>query len=308
MSPTTVPSEPKQAQQPPTRAACVVRASDSADARSSRLAAESVCEALRRRGVSVGPASTVPPTRGPAFFIELEWGGSGFSMEVAYYESPFGPPKTARHVEFIDMSQAPMKSEDLTTALLSDDPDAPTRQERPSFLGFTFDNWIGGSSGPEVDGRGRGGAAFGATALAQYGLLDFGLGVTLAGALFDASSTIYGVLAGVRLDPEPWLRFELLAEGGLEHVSDVGNDIFSQSFDGTATLPYVGGRASLALLPGAAHLFLLGGWFTAGSTTAHSTVNSTVETCFISCGTTHQAHTVGGPSYAAGLRFGLFFH
>jgi hypothetical protein len=126
------------------------------------------------------------PLKGSAFFIKVE---KGYDM-LATYESPVGTVKRAPHVEFIDMSQAPAKAEQLAGALLSDDQDAAAKLERPSFLGFTLDALVGGGSGAPVDGRGGATFAFGLTGLLQYGVLDVGLGGTNTG-FFDQWSTIY---------------------------------------------------------------------------------------------------------------------
>jgi len=70
--------------------------------------------------------------------------------------------------------------------------------------------------------------------------------------------------------------------------------------ESSATLPYVGGRASLSFLLGRMHRFLLGMWFTSGSTIGQKTVTTTVETCFLGCSIDTDTHTVGGPSFATG--------
>ena len=78
---------------------------------------------------------------------------------------------------------------------------------------------------------------------------------------------------------------------------------------GKATLPYVGGRASLSFLLGRSRTFLLGWWFNSGSTIGEKTVSTTLENCgFFGCTISTDVHTVGGPSFATGLRIGAFIH
>ena len=176
-------------------------------------------------------------------------------------------------------------------------------------VGFTIDGWLGGGSSGILDGNGRGTMALGATALLQYGWLDVGLGLTAGSALFEESFNVMSVLGGVRQDPVPWFRWELLMEGGVEQVRNVGDGLFVERVSGgDVALPYLGGRASLSFLPGRGHHFLIGWWMGAGSTTGHTTVSPTVESCFLGCSIETQTHTVGGPSFATGLRLGAFIH
>lgn len=139
----------------------------------------------------------------------------------------------------------------------------------------------------------------------QYGALDLGLGVTNAG-LFDAWSTSTG----------SWLASESIRNSGRDAscwpcrtVGSSGLVLPSSSRgDDRATLPYLGGRTSISLLIGPSRRLALGWWLSAGSTTTRAAVNPTVETCFVSCGSSIETHTIGGPSHSTGLRFGAYLH
>jgi hypothetical protein len=111
------------------------------------------------------------------------------------------------------------------------------------------------------------------------------------------------------VDPNPSSRFELLAEGGVQSISNIGGGLFSNVVaGGNATLPYFGARGSLSALLGRSHTFLLGWWLNVGSTLVHTTVNPTVQFCFLGCSTATETHDVGGWTFSTGLRLGAFVH
>jgi hypothetical protein len=88
-----------------------------------------------------------------------------------------------------------------------------------------------------------------------------------------------GGLVGVKVDPTPWLRFEVLAEGAGYIVSGVG--------DQTA-MPYFGGRACTSFLFGSARRSLLGLWVSGGDVVDQTTTGP----------------VGGGPMWSLGLRIG----
>jgi hypothetical protein len=49
---------------------------------------------------------------------------------------------------------------------------------------------------------------------------------------------------------------------------------------------------------------IVGLWASANDTLARTTINPTVESCFLSCSTQSPTYTVGGPSFTLGLRLG----
>ena len=124
-------------------------------------------------------------------------------------------------------------------------------------------------------------------------------------ALFGSSSTILGVLAGVKGDPLPWLRLELLAEGGANSVSGAGTELFSSSLSGdNAVLPYLGGRAGVSALLGHSRRFVLGWWVSGGDDVGQVTIHPVIQSCFLMCSQTAETFTIGGPSWSTGLRIG----
>jgi hypothetical protein len=174
--------------------------------------------------------------------------------------------------------------------------------------GVTVDGLIGGGSMVPVDGKGVGGFAVGSTGLFQYDLLEVGGGMTFGSGFFGPSLVTLGVLSGFRVHPVPWFRLELLADTGLQSLSDVGADWFSHVVsDGTAVLPYLGGRVGLAFLVDERRTILFGWWFNGGSTVAHTKVHPILDSCS-GCSTTIETHTVGGGSFSTGLRIGAFIH
>ncbi len=188
------------------------------------------------------------------------------------------------------------------TALAQDEPVVRDR-------GIALDAWLGGGATSAIKESGtQGTLALGLTGLYRRRWLELGLGYRREGALFEFTADIPGALAGVTMDPAPWLRFDLLAEGGAYVVSNVGRDLFATSLSGgTAALPYVGGRAGVAFLlfTGPTHSrFLLGWWVNAGDTVGATTLAPVVNHCFFGCAASSDTFTFGGPSWSTGLRFG----
>jgi hypothetical protein len=169
--------------------------------------------------------------------------------------------------------------------------------------GLVLEGWAGGGEGAVVDAKKEGLIAMGFTGLYHYGLLDVGLGVSGRGALFGYGSTLLSLLAGLKFDLPYRVRIELLAEGGDDIISGVGSDLFSKTRgdDGAAFL-YAGGRTGVALMLGGNERFLLGLWLAGGKDWGRETIHPQVSG-FLG-GYESETHTVGGPSYTLGLRFG----
>jgi hypothetical protein len=274
----------------------------------SGVTANAVCDALRSRGAKVGPVVYAGAGYRAAYVVRLRPPGASWSVAVTY-ERPVGNPVKTRWIAVDNFTEIPAAAEALADAQLDDD-DSPNAEVQPTVdFGGTIDGWIGGGSGSIVDGNSEGGIAVGATGLLHYKLLSVGAGLTATTALFGESASIVSGLAGFRYDPAPWFRFDLLGEGGAETVRGAGSGLFSRTIsEGSATLPYVGGRASVSFLIGRKHRFLLGWWFNSGSTIGEKAVTSTVESCFLGCNISTDTHIVGGPSYSTGLRIGGFIH
>jgi hypothetical protein len=145
----------------------------------------------------------------------------------------------------------------------------------------------------------------GLTGLYYDGWLEVGLAYTAETALFSYNAQIPGALIGIRAEPAPWIRFDLLAEGGGYFVSSVGNGLFVTSVTGgQAALPYVGGKASASALVGSGHRLLLGFWASAGDTVGETMMSPVVSSCFLGCSSTQENFTFGGASWSVGIRAG----
>jgi hypothetical protein len=271
-------------------------------------AARAVCNALRRRGAHVGPFVRSAAGYRAAFVVRMQFSGKYWSLTVAY-EEPVGNPGKTRGVRLDVPSDLPRAADALAEAQLKED-SKPSEVQPPVEFGVTLDAWMGVGSASLVDGHaGALALAVGATALMQYKLLDAGLGASGMGELLGPASSLVSALAGVRLDPVPWFRFDLLAETGAQRVTDAGRGFFSDTIrGGSATLPYLGCRAGLSFLIGRPHVFVLGWWTIMGETLGHQTVQATTEGCFLGCVTTTQTYSIGGPSFMTGLRVGAFIH
>ena len=179
--------------------------------------------------------------------------------------------------------------------------DAPVHDQ-----GIVLDGWLGGGSTSVVKEAGAAGTVgIGVTGLYYWQWLELGLGYTLEGAIFAFSAQVPGVLAGAKIDPVPWLRFDLLGEGGAYVVSGVGGGLFATALSGDqASLPYLGGKVGISFLPGSAHRFLLGWWVNAGEAVGQRTMYPLVKSCVFGCSVTEETFTFGGASWSMGLRLG----
>jgi hypothetical protein len=270
--------------------------------------ANAVCDALRSRGAKVGPVVYAGAGYRAAYVVRLRPPGESWSV-AATYEEPVGNPLKTRWMSVSNLKEIPDAADALAESLTSNDSTREAEVQRRADFGVTLDGWIGGGSGSLVDGNAKGGIALGGTGLIQYKFLGVGIGLTVTSALYGESATLISGLAGFRYDPVPWFRFDLLGEGGAESVRGASGGMFSRVIRGDrATLPYVGGRASLSFLMGRTRTFLLGWWFNSGSTIGEETATETVETCFFGCNISTETHSIGGPSFTTGLRIGGFIH
>jgi hypothetical protein len=269
--------------------------------------AGTVCKALRRHGARVDPVVSSAAAHRAAYVVSLQPSGRSWSLAVTY-EEPVGNPVKTRRVQLDLPSDLSRRADELAQAQMKEESESSTEVEAPAEFGFTLDGWLGGGNASLVDGSGGGGPATGATALFQYKWLDAGLGASAMTDLFGPSSSLLGVLVGVRFDPVPWFRFDLLAESGAHTITDAGASFGSTIIrGGDATLPYLGGRAGASFLIGRRPRFVLGWWANAGRSLGRRTVQATVEDC-LSCDSRTETHSVGGPSFMTGLRLGAFFH
>jgi hypothetical protein len=171
-----------------------------------------------------------------------------------------------------------------------------------------LEGWLGAGATSVVDRNSTAMAALGATGLYHGNWLELGAGLTWQPGLNGggASSVIATLLAGVKVDPTPRLRLELLAEGGIDYVSLGGG--LSQTVDsgGSATLPYVGGRVGVSFPLGKTRRIVLGWWMSGGAAIGPVVVNSVVTNCNSSmmCNTAPQTDTIGGGTWSTGLRIG----
>jgi hypothetical protein len=171
-----------------------------------------------------------------------------------------------------------------------------------------LEGWLGAGATSMVDGNSAATAALGVTGLYHGNWLELGAGLTWQPSVagFGTSSVAATLLAGVKVDPAPRLRLELLAEGGIDHVSFGGG--LSQTVDsgGSAILPYAGGRVGVSFPLGHTRRIVIGWWMSGGAAIGPVVVHSVVTNCSstMACNTAPQTDTIGGGTWSTGLRIG----
>jgi hypothetical protein len=194
------------------------------------------------------------------------------------------------------------------SAALAQGIDGPAPAPAAANQWVMLEGWAGAAATSVVDRDSTAKAALGATGLYHGNWLELGAGLTWQPGLDGggASYVIATLLAGVKVDPTPRLRLELLAEGGIDYVS-LGSDL-SQTVDsgGSATLPYAGGRVGVSFPLGQTRRLVLGWWMNGGAAIGPMVVHSVVTNCNSSmmCNSAPQTDTIGGATWSTGLRIG----
>jgi hypothetical protein len=151
-------------------------------------------------------------------------------------------------------------------------------------------------------------AALGLTGLYHGNWLELGAGLTWDPPLGGpgTSSLIATLVGGVKFDPAPRLRLELLAEGGVDWVSLGGSPSQTVDSGGSATLPYAGGRVGVSFPLGNTRRVVIGWWMSGGAAIGPVVVNSVITNCNSNsvCTTAPQTDTIGGVMWSSGLRIG----
>jgi hypothetical protein len=188
---------------------------------------------------------------------------------------------------------------------------APARAEiTGDEVGYGAEVWIGPSFTNHVQADPStsawdGGVDLGLLISVRWRILRGGIFADYAGDLFNADSTHVGGLGGVGWEALSWLRLEALGELGVDHLTHVGSDLFSNtSGDNSAFFPFIGVRLGIALRLGWENAGTLGLWFGFREDLGRATVHPTEEGWFGSPPTT-QTWNVGGESFWIGLRAGL---
>jgi hypothetical protein len=212
----------------------------------------------------------------------------------------FGPPALAQGQPPSAAASSPAPMSGASTDALDAVPPKKTQ-------GLVLDGWIGGgATGVVREDSNTGFIAFGFTGLYHTQWFELGMSFTIQDTVFAFDSAIFSALAGVKTEVMGGVvRYELLAEGGADFVGGVGGGLFANSVDhGSATLPYLGGRAAISYLLGNSHRFVLGAWVSAGDAIGTTVVHPVVSSCFLECSTNTETYTIGGPSWTIGLRIG----
>lgn len=108
----------------------------------------------------------------------------------------------------------------------------------PGPLALDVEGQVGWTQGAQ-----SGGATLGGTARIRYGVLTGGVSLQGATTVFGAMGSL-SALGGLSL-PLGFMRFDALAEAGLDAYSGVGANFLTNSPGASATLPFAGARASL---------------------------------------------------------------
>jgi hypothetical protein len=187
-------------------------------------------------------------------------------------------------------------------------PRSPPRAPAAPSQWIVLEGWAGAGTSSAVDRSAAAVAALGATGLYHGDWLELGAGLTWQPSLagLGTSSVMGTLLAGVKVDPAPRLRLELLAEGGIDHVSLGGGLSQTVESGGIATLPYIGGRIGVSLPLGRTRRLVIGWWVSGGAAIGPVVVHSVVTNCnsAMFCSTAPQTDTIGGATWSSGLRIG----
>jgi hypothetical protein len=189
---------------------------------------------------------------------------------------------------------------------ISEPPSPSPKPQRasPYKQALVLDGWIGGASARVVDGSSVGLVVLGIDALYYYRYFEIGAGAAVQLEPLGEVGAIFSGLAGVKLDPAPWMRLDLLIEAGLYNISFAGGLFQTVESGGNAALPYVGGRLGTSLPIGQSGRFILGLWVSVGDAIGPAVVNTVLQDCLFGCTTVHQTNTVGGGTISIGLRIG----
>lgn len=163
---------------------------------------------------------------------------------------------------------------------------------------------VGGATRVVRDSGWSGLAGVDFTGLYERQCLELGAEGSLDFTPFGPEYLTLAALAGGKVELEPWLRLELLGDVGAETVDNVGAALFRDATGGSATQPYVGGRASVSFLLGDSRRFLLGWWMNGGDAIGESVVHPWVRSCFLGCDQSQETFRIGGPSWSTGIRIG----
>jgi hypothetical protein len=175
----------------------------------------------------------------------------------------------------------------------------------PRRHGVVLDGGLGGGARVADQGESTGMALVSFTTLYYGPVLELGVNATAGFDLFGARATLLTALAGIKLDANPWVRFDVLGEGGAHVYSGLGRGLFDDALERrTETLPYLGGRGGVAFLLGGKHRFLLGAWLAAGHDLGKRSGTVRVRSCFLSCSVDEAPYAVGGPSWSLSVRIG----
>lgn len=115
------------------RIACVVGEHPSEYPDSARTATAMICDALRDRGVDIGPPIGDPRGSSAAYVVNLDQLGSTFFLRV-HYEEPVGTVKKTRRISLSDLSEAEVAAPRIATALLENKKTSDT---------LAYDNVVG---------------------------------------------------------------------------------------------------------------------------------------------------------------------
>lgn len=146
------------------------------------------------------------------------------------------------------------------------------------------------------DGSGGMAVSLGLHLLRHQRALVYGGNVDLSSEVFGPTHSHLGGVVGLGLADQR-ADVELLGEGGLHVVSNIGDDLFTTSSgNNEAALPYVGGQLRLNMDPGAPGHLMVALAIAARTDLARTERDVMTTSCFLGCYDEVESWRIGGQS------------
>jgi hypothetical protein len=189
---------------------------------------------------------------------------------------------------------------------------APQPAPADHYTELRFSTGVGGTDAVARQGDGPGDAAeatmsLGVELMTRRKSKLYGAALQLQPAIFGATHTYLGGAFGLA-SPGTNVHAELIAEGGLHIVSQIGNDLFSSSSgSNSAELPYLGAKVRLSFDPGEPGNVVFDLSANARTDLGRTDRDVMVTSCFFGCSSSRESWRVGGQSMDFQLGMGYRF-